>query len=100
MNFNHAPYVPGRPKGSQRAAKEKKEGQGHSKGNQRGPKDVQRTPKDAQREPKGSQRSQQDTKVGPREAKGAPKKPKGKDITLYKKTPDQPPKRTLCYRIM
>ena len=73
-----------------------KGGQGRSKGGQRGPKDAQRGPKNTQREPKGSQRSQKGIKVGPREAKGAPKKSKGKDI--YQKTPDQPPKRTLCYK--
>jgi len=90
MNFNKAPYVPGRPRRPRRAAK----------GSPRG---LQRDPKDVQREPKGFQTSQKEPKVGPGGAKGARKtpkgsqrKPKGKDI--YQKTPDQPPKRTLCYK--
>ena len=61
--------------------------QGYSKG-------IQRRPKDAQREPKGFQNTQMEPKVGPGAAGGAPKEAKGKDI--YQKTPDQPPKRTLC----
>ena len=96
MNFNQAPYVPGRPTGPPKG------GQREPKGTPKGTKGNQRGPKDAQREPKGCQRSQKEPKVGPREAKGAPKspkgsqrKPKGKDI--YQKTPDQPPQRTLCY---
>ena len=80
------------------------------------PKGAKGTPKSGQRKPKDSQRSQKGTKVGPREAKGAPKTPKGSQskpkqakasqrtqiykyiyIYIYIKTPDQPPKRTLCY---
>ena len=53
-----------------------------------GPKALQMDPKDVPRRPKGLQRP----------VKGGPKHPKGSQI-LYIQTPDQPPKRPLCYYI-
>ena len=74
MNFNQAPYVPGRPKGPQRTAKgspwalqrEPKGPKGRPKGAQGLPKES----KGAQSRPRGRQRRPKDTQRKPKEAKG------------------------------
>ena len=68
--------------------KESKGAQSRPKGRQRHPKGTPKEPKGAQSRPKGGQRHTKDTQG----------KPKEQDI--YLQTPDQPPKRTLCYCIM
>ena len=81
-----------------------KRAKGRPRVGQRDPKAPKGRPKDAQREPKGSPKSQNGGQSRPRGRQGRsqgtqrrPKEAKGKDI--YQKTPDQPPKRTLCYCI-
>jgi hypothetical protein len=80
----------------QRGPKGRPQGaQGHSKANRSSQKDAQKggqglpkEPKGTQSGPRGRQRRSKDTQRNPKEAKGT---------NVSQKTPDQPPKRTLCY---
>ena len=86
-NFNQAPYAPGRPKRPQRMAKGTPK---EPKVRPRAPKEIKRSPELAQGLPKTLQRHT-------KEAKGSRRDYVYIYIYIYQKTPDQPPKQTLCY---
>ena len=78
-----------------------KGGPGTPKGAQGRPKGPPRVTQDGQRGPKGRPNGAQGTPKGargkPKSGRREPKEPKVSP--LYKQTPDQPPKRPLCYNI-
>ncbi len=96
MEFKFSPKCPLSPRISKGAPRE---GQRHPHGTQMTAKGRPRAPKGSQREPKGtpkgSQRAPRVTKRRPKSVQRRPKAPQ--KAQLYIQTPDQPPKRPVCY---